>query len=32
MGALNVRMVIVGTRESRLGPIACGVMGSDAFL
>jgi hypothetical protein len=27
--ALNVRMVVVGTRESRLGPVACGVAGSD---
>jgi hypothetical protein len=23
-------MVVVGTRESRLGPVACGVAGSDA--
>jgi hypothetical protein len=29
--ALNVRMVVVGTRESRLGPVACGVTGSDAW-
>jgi hypothetical protein len=29
--ALNVRMVVVGTRESRLGPVACGVAGSDAL-
>ena len=28
--ALNVRMVVLGTRESRLGPVACGVAGSDA--
>ena len=25
--ALNVRMVVLGTRESRLGPVACGVNG-----
>ena len=30
--ALNVRMVVLGTRESRLGPVACGVTGSDARL
>ena len=30
--ALNVRMVVLGTRESRLGPVACGVAGSDARL
>jgi hypothetical protein len=30
MWALNVRMVVLGTRESRLGPVACGVAGSDA--
>jgi hypothetical protein len=28
--ALNVRMVVLGTRESRLGPGACGAAGSDA--
>jgi hypothetical protein len=28
--ALNVRMVVLGTRESRLGPVACGAAGSDA--
>ena len=27
--ALNVRMVVVGTRQSRLGPVVCGVAGSD---
>ena len=27
--ALNVRMVVVGTRESRLGPVACGGAGSE---
>ena len=25
-----MRMVVLGTRESRLGPVACGVAGSDA--
>ncbi len=30
--ALNVRMVVLGTGESRLGPVACGVAGSDARL
>jgi hypothetical protein len=29
---VNVRMVVLGTRESRLGPVACGVAGSDALL
>jgi hypothetical protein len=29
--ALNVRTVVVGTQESRLGPVACGVAGSDAW-
>jgi hypothetical protein len=24
-------MVVLGTRESRLGPVACGVAGSDAL-
>ena len=28
--ALNVRKVVLGTQESRLGPAACGVAGSDA--
>src|SRR5919107_2215392 len=28
--ALNVRMVVLGTRESRLGPAGCGLAGSDA--
>jgi len=28
---LNVRTVVVGTRESRLDPFACGVEGSDAW-
>jgi hypothetical protein len=30
--AWNGRMVVLGTGESLLGPVACGVAGSDARL